>query len=78
MHADRQPLKAGTSQLVSGWVLGCAGEAARLQNYELQVLGSSSTGHQLSAAAGQASSSTGGSSQAPHLPQQPDFNWAWR
>ena len=59
-------------------MLGCAGEAARLQKYELQVLGSSSTGFQLSAAAGQATSSTSGSSQAQHLPQQPDFNWAWR
>ena len=59
-------------------MLGCAGEATRLQTYELQVLGSSSTGYQLSAAAGQATSSLGGSSQAPHLPQQPDFNWAWR
>ena len=56
----------------------CAGEATRLQQYELQVLGSSSTGYQPSAAPSQLSASPGMSSDLQSPAQQPGFNWGWR
>ncbi len=58
--------------------LCCAGEATRLQQYELQVLGSSSTGYQPSPAASQSAASAGDGAPAQFTMQQPAFNWAWR
>ena len=53
----------------------CAGEATRLQEYELQVLGSSSTGYQPSAC--QSSASDGADGQA-QFPGQQLGSWGWR
>ncbi|CAL5227618.1 g10621 [Coccomyxa viridis] len=55
-----------------------SGEATRLQQYELQVLGSSSTGYQPSAAPSHSSASSGGSGDLQFPAQQPGFNWGWR
>jgi hypothetical protein len=66
---------SGTRKLVH---LCCAGEATRLQQYEVQVLGSSSTGYKPSSASSQSAASGGNGPPAQFTMQQPAFNWAWR
>ena len=71
---------AASPVLQAGHATGtlCAGEATRLQQYELQVLGNSSTGYQPSAVPSQSSASVGASGDLQSSAQQPGFNWGWR
>lgn len=77
MRSDNKGVvrNSGTGKQVH---LCCAGEATRLQQYELQVLGSSSTGYKPSPAACQSAASGGHGAPAHFTMQQPAFNWAWR